>query len=377
MQNPFKPTAGARPPLLVGREDLRQDFAESLENGPGAPGLLSIFSGPRGIGKTVMLGEIEDEAIEHGWIVISETATSGLVARIADAVRTASEELGDGPAGRRVTALTIGPVRVDTQLPPPREVHWRRGVTELLTILDGFGTGLLISVDEIHAVDRSELSELAAVVQHLIRENLPVGLVMAGLPKAVEDLLSEGVSTFLRRAERYDLHATSIPEVKAAFRETFQDSGVDVDDEHLDMLASATGGYPFLIQLVGYHVWSQARRTGGSVTDAVLEAGLSKARRRMGATVLQSAYGALSAVDQSYLLAMAEDDGPSSTAAIAERLGVDLVYGGQYRLRLIAAGVIAPTRHGYVDFAVPTFREFLRNAPAYGLRLHPPRRSGN
>lgn len=69
MKNPFKPTAGARPPLLTRRSDIRGDFAESIENGPGAPGLLTIFTGPRGIGKTVMLGEIEDEAVKHGWLV--------------------------------------------------------------------------------------------------------------------------------------------------------------------------------------------------------------------------------------------------------------------------------------------------------------------
>ena len=64
---------------------------------------------------------------------------------------------------------------------------------------------------------------------------------MTGLPKAVEDLLGEGVSTFLRRAELYDLQATSIPEVKAAFQASFQDGGADADDEHLDMPATATG----------------------------------------------------------------------------------------------------------------------------------------
>ncbi|BCW11519.1 ATPase AAA [Arthrobacter sp. NtRootA4] len=368
-KNPFKPTAGARPPLLIGRDDMRQDFAESIENGPGAPGLLSIFTGPRGIGKTVMLGEIEDEAIEHGWIVISETATDGLVDRIGSAVRAAAEELGDGPAGRRITGVTLGILRVDTQLPAVREVHWRRQITELLEKLSEQDTGLLISIDEIHAVDRTELSEIAAVVQHLIRESLPIGLVLAGLPKSVEDLLNEGVSTFLRRAEKYDLHRTSIDEVAEAFRDTFSESGVSISDEHLRQLAEATGGYPFLIQLVGYHVWSQARKSGAVVTDEALAAGVQKARRRMGATVLQSAYSALSDVDQSYLLAMAEDDGPSSTTAIAERLGVNAVYGGQYRLRLLAAGVIETTSRGYVDFAVPTFREFLRDTPAYGLRL--------
>lgn len=374
MSNPFKPTAGARPPLLIGRADMRQDFAESIENGPGAPGLLSIFTGPRGIGKTVMLGEIEDEALEHGWVVISETATAGLINRIGSAVRSAAEELGDGPAGRRITGLTLGVVRVDTQLPPVPEIHWRRQITELLEKLRTRETGLLISIDEIHAVDRTELAEIAAVVQHLIRENLPIGLVLAGLPKAVEDLLNEGVSTFLRRAEKYDLHRTSIDEVAEAFRDTFSESGVNISDGHLRQLADATGGYPFLIQLVGYHVWSQARKAGATVTDQALASGIQKARRRMGATVLQSAYSALSDVDQSYLLAMAEDEGPSSTTTIAERLGVNLVYGGQYRLRLLAAGVIETTSRGYVDFAVPTFREFLRDSPAFGLRLQHPKR---
>ena len=373
MKNPFKPTAGARPPFLVGRSDIRQDFSESIENGPGAPGLLSIFTGPRGIGKTVMLGEIEDEAIEHGWIVVSETATTGLVSRIGSAVSAAIEELGEGPAGRRITGLTLGIVRVDTQLAPVREVHWRRQATVLLEKLRVQETGLLISIDEIHAVDRTELSEIAAVVQHLIRENLPVGLVLAGLPKAVEDLLNEGVSTFLRRAEKYDLHRTSVDEVTEAFRDTFAESGVSINDEHLRQLAEATGGYPFLIQLVGYHVWSQAKKSGAVVTDHAVTAGIQTARRRMGATVLQSAYSALSDVDQTYLLAMAEDDGPSSTSSIAERLGVSDVYGGQYRLRLLAAGVIEATSRGYVDFAVPTFREFLRESPAYGLRLQHPR----
>lgn len=374
MRNPFKPTAGARPPLLIGRDDMRQDFAESIDNGPGAPGLLSIFTGPRGIGKTVMLGEIEDEALQHGWVVISETATVGLVERIGSAIRAASEELGDGPAGRRITGVTLGVVRVDTQLPAVRELHWRRQATELLEKLAAQGTGLLISIDEIHAVDRTELSDIAAVVQHLIREGLPTGLVLAGLPKAVEDLLNEGVSTFLRRAEKYDLHKTSVAEVAAAFRDTFAESGVGVSDKHLRQLAEATGGYPFLIQLVGYHVWSQALKAGGDVTDAAIAEGIGKARRRMGATVLQSAYSALSGVDQSYLLAMAEDDGPSSTTAVARRLGGSSVYGNQYRIRLLAAGVIETTGRGYVDFAVPTFREFLRHTPAYGLRLQHPGR---
>ncbi|MFR3878517.1 MAG: hypothetical protein ACLTYW_10625 [Collinsella sp.] len=35
--NPFKPTAGKRPPILIGRESVIEDFEEGLDNGAGAP----------------------------------------------------------------------------------------------------------------------------------------------------------------------------------------------------------------------------------------------------------------------------------------------------------------------------------------------------
>ena len=45
MANPFKPTAGATPPLLVGRNRVIEEFLESLDDGPGAPGLLELITG--------------------------------------------------------------------------------------------------------------------------------------------------------------------------------------------------------------------------------------------------------------------------------------------------------------------------------------------
>ena len=45
--NPFKPTAGMNPPELIGRDAVLDDFAEALENGPGAPDRLMRISRPR------------------------------------------------------------------------------------------------------------------------------------------------------------------------------------------------------------------------------------------------------------------------------------------------------------------------------------------
>ncbi|MGH9028237.1 MAG: hypothetical protein ACRDV4_01265 [Acidimicrobiales bacterium] len=61
---------------------------------------------------------------------------------------------------------------------------------------------------------------------------------------------------------------------------------------------------------------------------------------------------------------MAQDDGPSKMGDIQRRLNVDVNYASQYRLRLIAAELIESVRRGYVDFAPPYLREYLREHAA-------------
>lgn len=64
--NPFKPTAGKMPPILIGRQAIIDDFADGLANGAGAPGRLMIITGQRGFGKTVMLTELRRVAEAQG-----------------------------------------------------------------------------------------------------------------------------------------------------------------------------------------------------------------------------------------------------------------------------------------------------------------------
>ena len=82
MRNPFKPTFGATPPLLAGRDDLIDEFADALAEGPGASARASLYTGARGAGKTVMLNAVQDAAQAGGWLVVSETATRGLIERL-------------------------------------------------------------------------------------------------------------------------------------------------------------------------------------------------------------------------------------------------------------------------------------------------------
>lgn len=81
MPNPFHASFGVSPPLLVGRDGVLEDFVEALEDGPGSAGRATLYTGARGAGKTVMLNAVEDRAHEHGWLVISETATPKFIQR--------------------------------------------------------------------------------------------------------------------------------------------------------------------------------------------------------------------------------------------------------------------------------------------------------
>lgn len=181
----------------------------------------------------------------------------------------------------------------------------------------------------------------------------------AGLPSSVTDVLGDEVLTFLRRAERFHLGAVAAGDVAAALREPIEAGGRSIVEEALQVAVEGTQGYPFLIQLVGHQTWA-ANRSRKAITTGQARAGVEQASRRVGCLVHEPALSRLSAVDRSFLAAMAADDGPARMRDVAQRLGVSQGYASQYRLRLIAAELITSAGYGRVDFALPYLRDYLR-----------------
>lgn len=314
------------------------------------------------------------------------SATHGLVGRIDEALVRALEEIdASHPAGRTVTGLTLPSVLgtggggVTLTGRPARSIGLRERLGLLLDVLEPRGGGLMITIDEVHAAGRDDLRELAATFQHLVRQQREIALIAAGLPAAVSDLLDDDVLTFLRRAYRVVLEDVPLALVGDSLRATAETSGRSIDDDALQVAAAATGGYPFMVQLVGHQVWRAA--TTDVTTLADVEAGVPAARLRLGSTVHASAVNDVSAVDRSYLLAMAQDDGESKTGDVAARLGVSARYANVYRSRLIDAGLVEPVGWGRVTFAIPYLRQYLREHAASvealsrrpRSREHPPR----
>ena len=372
MSNPFKPTFGVTPPLVAGRDDQIQDFVDAIDDGPGAAGRATLYTGARGSGKTVMLNAVGSQAEKRGWLVVNETATESLIETLTkSSLPSLLQRIDPDTVKHRITEIWLPVVggRLSWQSVQQHMVTMdlRRQINLITDLLAEAETGLLITVDEIHQDQTDQLRELATVIQHAFRENREVAFAAAGLTSAVNGLLHDNVLTFLRRADRHDLGSVDLDHVRDAICLPIENNGRKVDQDALEAMVESTGGYPFLIQLVGSHCW-KVDPGKETITQADVETGTQRAHRRLGSLVHAPALSRLSDIDKSYLLKMAEDDGPSRTSTITERLKVETGYGSMYRDRLIAAEVIEPAGYGYVDFTLPYLRDYLRDHAASLIR---------
>lgn len=354
--NPFKPTAGAEPPVLAGRKKVIDDFTDGLTEGPGAPGRLMRISGPRGSGKTVLLTELGDIAKDKGWVVVDETAGKGLVDRITERL---ARQL---PEANASMDIDLGFVKAHAG------VSSGTGGADIRTVLDEAAgrigkKGVLVTVDEVQDADKGEMAAISQAVQHLIREKKDVAFVFAGLTMGVADFINGEAMTFLRRAKAEQLKSIPDDDVAAAFEKTFGDSGMPIAGNALSDAVAATGGYAYMVQLVGYNVWKVARRHFGespAVTTEDVREGAEMAMGDYVEAVIEPALSRLSKRAMSYLVEMSGSDGPSSTGCVAKSLGVPAQSLSSVRASLIAKQVIEPTEaRGYVDFAIPWMREYV------------------
>ncbi len=360
--NPFKPTAGGEPPLLIGRERVVRDFDKGLDNGVGAPGRIMLITGARGTGKTVMLTVFGDKARAHKWDVIEETASDGLCERLVSELCSKDSLIDKLTFAPSITIAGASVSLGEAELSPKRMPETlRKAMSARLDALEKRDAGLMISIDETQAASRADLIAIATAIQHQIREKRNVSIVFAGLPQMISDLFDDEVITFLRRARTNVLANVPIDEVKESFAQTFEDSGMSLDTSLVEKAAVATAGYPYMIQLVGYYIWDAAdARESTVISKEDVDEGIREARVDLDNAVCVPELHGLSKNDKAYLEAMAVSDGPSGTSEVAKRMGRSAKYAATYRKRLLDAYVIRQTDRGEVDFAVPFLREYLR-----------------
>jgi hypothetical protein len=174
-------------------------------------------------------------------------------------------------------------------------------------------------------------------------------------------LLNDEVLTFLRWAERFDLGHLSDAAVAQAIREPITDAGRSIAPGALDLAVEAVRGYPFLTQVVGFHLW-EADPRAATITAAQARRVIPGAQAATARLVFEPVLADLSPRDVDFLHAMAAvEEDPVPVSEIGRNLAAGNV--SQYRLRMIAAEVIEPAGRGKVRFTLPGLRDHLRRAP--------------
>ena len=373
--NPFKPTAGKMPPILIGRESVIRDFEEALDNGAGAPGRLMLISGQRGFGKTVMLTELGRVAKKHDWVVVSDTASNGLCERLVAALSSGAVRFGGATISPSVgvggmVSASLGSVSIS---PSNAALTMREAIEARLRRMPD-GKGILFTIDEAQAASEEDLVALATAIQHVLRDEdmrdvsdakkHGVAFVFAALPSMVDEVLNNKVLTFLRRSQQQVLAEVPLADVRAAYVDAVKESGKEIDQEDAFSAAQAAAGYPYMVQLVGYYMWQAADRRGSKTIErADVERGASDAVVAFGEAVCAPIMDGLTPAQREFVKAVAAD-APSSTAVsdIAKRCSRSSSWVSKYRASLIKEHVIEADGKGYVRLSTPHMAEYLRGS---------------
>lgn len=382
VRNPFAPGAGTRPPELAGRDDLQESVRIALERTRrGLPTKSILMVGLRGVGKTVLLDRMRDDAEAAGFETIRIEAPEGksLPAMLAPQLRQSLLKLSRddkakdlaqralrGLAGfAKALKVKYNDLEVGLDFDPEPGLADNGDLEhDLQALLEVAGaaaksadTALVLFIDELQYVAEEELAALITVLHRAAQRQLPVILVGAGLPQ-----LRGRMGRAKSYAERlFDFPAIgALPETAArlAIEKPTRDEGVVVEEPALKRIVSDTRGYPYFLQEWGKHAWGVARQSPITLQD--VDVASREAVAALDESFFRVRFDRLTPLEKKYLRAMAElGPGPHRSGDIAEQLGRAVTSLGPTRGQLIAKGMIWSPNHGDTAFTVPLFDEFM------------------
>jgi hypothetical protein len=337
VENPYRPGFNEPPKELAGRSAVLEDLSEAIEVAAldGRTPRPILLAGARGVGKTVLLAEAATIAgSRFGWprVHVEMRPETPFTPDLVDAITRATALLEQPPAkrGLRAESVTVrasvpgvgGEVRfartADAQDDPTPAL--RPALTGLAELATRLGSGVVLTLDEAHLATRRELAALAALLQEGTGERWPVVVVLAGLPlmRAPEHSV-----TYLERGAWHELGMLSREDTVRALRIPADTGGRPMDEEAALILAEASGGYPFAVQLYGHYAW-RASNDRGRIDVAAASVALPRAQEEFERGLYAARWTAASPSQKRYLTAIATvaaTGTPTTARAVADELG--------------------------------------------------------
>ena len=386
-RNPYRPGAAVSPLHLAGRAKELQRFVAAVKAAPELPANIRL-TGLRGVGKTVLLKEFEKVARDDlGWVTSRiqveprhnrEEALAELVIGLADQAKNQASRtarLRVKVAG--VVAAARGLIKVSYEdlefsLSPSTGEKHKTIVKALfdaaLAADDNGASSYLLMLDEAQVLrddkDRDSehpLSLLVAAINSLQEAEVPVGLVLCGLPTLRANLMK--ARTYSERMFRgEEIGRLAADDAREAFVKPLEGSGVVAAEDLVDRVVTEVEGYPFFIQLWGAELWDAAAIVGA----ATLEVGLldqvePDIYQRLDRDFYEGRVESLTPAEQDLLMATAACSYPPlRTADIRGQSpktegNVNVLMG-----RLADQGVVFRVQKGLYEYTAPKFHDYLQ-----------------
>ncbi len=383
IKNPFSPGAGSPPPELVGRDDLIESARVLLGRVQQKRSEKSlILIGLRGVGKTVLLNEIERLTRKSGYHTITLEAheNKSLAALLTPQLRQLLFELDrmtdfSEKVRRGLSVLksfvgnvtvTVSEIEFGLDIEPERgsadsgdlEADLPNLFIAVAEAAQDRGTAIALLIDEIQYFSQNELSALIMAMHKMQQRQLPLVLLGAGLP--ILTRLAGESKSYAERLFDFPLIGPLPPsDARKALQDPVRHAGAEITKDAIRQIVEITQGYPYFIQEWGYQSWNHAEKSIITLDD-VKEA-TETVVARLDKNFFRVRFDRLTPREKEYLRAMAHlGSAPQRSGDIAAVLGVKVGSLGPTRAKLIHKGMIYSPDYGNMAFTVPLFAEFMR-----------------
>lgn len=382
-KNPYAPGAGTSPPMLAGRGKIIEKCAIALERiraGLSARSFLLI--GLRGVGKTVLLNRVQQDAEAQGMHVVFVEAPErrSLPALLAPKLRAELIALDRGHAASALTKralralggfvsamkLKFSDIEFGVDLGHEEGVadsgDLDADLTSLLVVVGEAArekkTALVLLIDELQYVEERQLEALITALHKCAQLALPLTLVGAGLPQLVGQMGS--AKSYAERLFEFPLVGPlAFDDASQALVAPARHVGVEFEAAALTEIFRHTAGYPYFLQEWGKHAWDVAQSS--PITAADVETASAIALAELDASFFRVRFDRVTPSEKRYLRAMAEiGPGPYRSGDVAEKLGRAVNQVAPVRASLIRKGMVYSPEHGDVAFTVPLFDAYMR-----------------
>jgi AAA ATPase-like protein len=388
--NPYSAGAGTMPPVLAGRDKDAETFRVLIERlQAGAQGRSLVYSGLRGVGKTVLLLEFEKIAAEQHWDttgVVEIGATTDFRTSISRMTHKLLRGLSrkEAVVGRLSQALGVlqafnitvpGGFKLNLDVSALAGTadtgDIEEDLTELLTEVgraaSAGGKGVVYLIDEMQNLEPIAMSAVCMAFHKVAQQRLPVAMVAAGLP-ALPTQLRSAKPYAERLFEYFPLGRLSEGAARSALVTPATRIGASYEAGAAELILDAADGYAYFIQECGRVIWEEAGFS--PITRAAVDAALPVAREILDEEFFDNRVEGATKEERRYMAAMADlGDGAQHTGQITERAGYKKrTSSGKARQELIRKSLIYSPEYGKVDFTVPHFGDFMRRRyPLQGL----------